>query len=195
MRSVSVATRHMAYNRANCDAAQDYVLNNWPLPNVQLILSISTQKEADEKIPILLQILAALRGLSIEPMLEGIILPPSVFGYTKVTGRFRTHKGKRKIGFGFDPKAPRIGLVIVGCESLPGLRVGRFRDCEGAPWVSLAKVEAEGAFEEAAIKIVQQCQAANVPVYIKQLPINGKVIRKMDGFPQDLRIRQLPERK
>ena len=49
--------------------------SQWPLPNVQLILSLSTQAEADKKIPILQQIPAAVRGLSLEPLLEYIKIP------------------------------------------------------------------------------------------------------------------------
>jgi len=46
----------------------------WPFRNIHLGVSISNQAEADEKIPILLQIPTAVRWLSIEPMLEGIDL-------------------------------------------------------------------------------------------------------------------------
>ncbi len=53
----------------------------WPLPNVHLVVSISNQPEADEKIPILLQIPATVRGLSIEPMLGPIDLHRFVFDY------------------------------------------------------------------------------------------------------------------
>ncbi len=41
----------------------------WPLPNVWLGVSIENQRTADERIPLLLQTPAALRFVSIEPML------------------------------------------------------------------------------------------------------------------------------
>ena len=44
----------------------------WPLPNLWLGTSISTQPDADKNIPILLQIPSALRFVSLEPMLERI---------------------------------------------------------------------------------------------------------------------------
>ena len=67
--------------------------------NIWLMLSISTQKEADEKIPILRQTNIAHRGLSIEPMLEAIDL------------RYTLSLSHRALG-----KAC-LDWVIVGCES------------------------------------------------------------------------------
>jgi len=136
----------------------DYPLklaNSWgQLKNIQLILSLSTQKEADEKIPTLLQIPAAVRGLSIEPMLEplNIIRWLDYGGYEEDWG---------------------IRWVIVGCES-----GSNRRPCK-IDWVR---------------SIVQQCKAANVPVYVKQLSINGKVSRNPKEWPEDLRVQQYPKK-
>ncbi len=47
----------------------------WPLKNLWLGVSIENQKAADERIPLLLQTPAALRFVSVEPMLEAIKLP------------------------------------------------------------------------------------------------------------------------
>jgi protein gp37 len=47
----------------------------WPLPNVLEGTSVCTQEEADKLIPIMLQTPAALRWLSIEPILEAIEIP------------------------------------------------------------------------------------------------------------------------
>lgn len=46
----------------------------WPLPNVVLIVSAEDQKRADERIPHLLKTPAAVRGVSVEPMLGPIDL-------------------------------------------------------------------------------------------------------------------------
>lgn len=46
----------------------------WPLPNVWLGVSVEDQKRADERIPHLLRTPAAVRFLSVEPMLEEIRL-------------------------------------------------------------------------------------------------------------------------
>ncbi|MBR1952435.1 MAG: DUF5131 family protein [Lentisphaeria bacterium] len=40
--------------------------------------------------------------------------------------------------------------------------------------------------------IVQQCREANVPVFVKQLDIDGKLVSDIDQFPEDLQIRQVP---
>lgn len=53
--------------------ADDISIAEWPR-NVWLGVSISTQEDADKMIPILLQILAAIRFISVEPMLERISL-------------------------------------------------------------------------------------------------------------------------
>lgn len=46
----------------------------WPLPNVYLGVSVSTQADADERIPHLMRCPAAVHWVSVEPMLEGIDL-------------------------------------------------------------------------------------------------------------------------
>lgn len=79
---------------------------------------------------------------------------------------------------GFDPlsgkmaniQKTRFPGVIVGCDNR-----------QAAP------------FEIAWVRdIVVQCQAAKVPVFVKQIRIDGKLLRDPKDFPEDLRIRQLP---
>lgn len=66
---------------------------------------------------------------------------------------------------------PPFKWVAVGCESGP-----KRRPCK-LEWVE---------------SIVDQCRAANVPVFVKQLDINGKCERDITKFPEHLRIRQVP---
>ncbi len=54
----------------------DFAEGCWPLPNVILGVSVSTQKDADRSIPLLLQTPAAMRIVSIEPQLEEIDISP-----------------------------------------------------------------------------------------------------------------------
>lgn len=61
--------------------------------------------------------------------------------------------------------------VVVGCESGP-----KRRPCK-IEWVE---------------SIVDQCRVANVPVFVKQLDLNGKCERDITKFPKHLRIRQVP---
>lgn len=89
----------------------DYLGGSIP-ENIQLILSISTQAEADEKIPRFLQI-PGFHGLSIEPMLERIDLH---FG--RLYARPREFDGPTDIA-GYKEM---IHWVVVGGESGPGAR-------------------------------------------------------------------------
>ena len=61
--------------------------------------------------------------------------------------------------------------VVVGCESGPARRPCKLE------WVE---------------SIVEQCRAADVPVFVKQLDIDGKCVTDIDRFPAHLRIRQVP---
>ena len=62
--------------------------------------------------------------------------------------------------------------LVVGCESGPNRRPCKME------WVE---------------SIVEQCLAANVPVFVKQICLlNGKFTNKIEEFPEHLRIRQVP---
>ncbi len=77
--------------------------------NVHLGVSISTQEDADRMIPLLLQTPAAVRFVSIEPMLEGI----SLGGFDgRVYRPWLDHHA-------YDPM---LSWVICGAESGPGAR-------------------------------------------------------------------------
>lgn len=64
-----------------------------------------------------------------------------------------------------------ISWVVVGAESGPNRRPCKIE------WVR---------------SIVDQCQNANVPVFVKQLDIDGKCVHDIEKFPADLQIRQFP---
>lgn len=51
----------------------------WPLPNVWIGVSVEDQKRADERIPLLQQVPAAVRWLSVEPLLERVDLLYAAF--------------------------------------------------------------------------------------------------------------------
>ena len=76
------------------------------LPNVWLGVSVEDQKAADERIPLLQETDAALRFLSVEPLLGPVDL------------QFAAFNGADSFG-----KLEGIGWVIVGGESGPGARV------------------------------------------------------------------------
>ena len=76
------------------------------------------------------------------------------------------------IDFRWDEVVIKPKVVITGCESGPNRRPCKIE------WVE---------------SIVEQCRAANVPVFVKQVCLpNGKFTNKIEEFPPHLRIRQVP---
>ena len=69
------------------------------------------------------------------------------------------------------PEDLPFAWVVVGCESGP-------HRCQ-------CKIEWVG-------DIVAQCRARDIPVFVKQLDIDGKCETDISKFPQNLRIRQVP---
>lgn len=99
----------------------------WPLPHVTMMVSAETQSEANERIPDLLATPAAMRGLSLEPMLGPIRLRDFISrDLVRCCPRCRW-EGRGPRGSG----CPSCGLpsddgplhwVICGGESGPGAR-------------------------------------------------------------------------
>lgn len=69
---------------------------------------------------------------------------------------------------------PGIDWVIIGCESGPKARLCSLDDIDYA---------------------IEQCREANVPVFLKQIPLNGKCVKKPERWPvkyRDKKLRQYP---
>jgi protein gp37 len=126
-----------------------------PLPNVHLGVSVEDPESAKKRVRDLLATPAAVRFLSMEPLLEGVELVEQLkdgITHNYLTGQY--HGMKADMGGGRcaivetqEPKLPRINWVIVGGESGPGARPCRVE------WIR---------------SIVEQCKAADVPVFVKQ---------------------------
>lgn len=137
-----------------CSYCLDHGYQNWemkPYSNVWLGVTAENQEMADERIPILLQIPAAVRFVSVEPMLGDI----NIAGYLG-------WNGLRRMGDGLLYRwvAPKIDWVICGSETGPHARPAH------PDWVR---------------NLRDQCQAAGVPFFLKQLEIGGQVF-KMPEF-------------
>ena len=119
-------------------------LSHWPPQNVWLGVSCEDQKAADERIPLLLQIPAAVRFVSAEPLLGPIDFERSRYGMqcNWLTGE----EWSPALARGGD-RSKALSWVIVGGESGP-----KRRECE-VEWIA---------------SIADQCRAANVPVFVKQ---------------------------
>lgn len=121
------------------------------------------------------------RWLSLEPLLGPIDLERYLFICAGSTsGPYRDYAGKivcRGGGAGGQTMSSLpshyIDWVVVGAESL-GNRPGR--ECK-IEWIE---------------SIVEQCQNANVPVFVKQLHIGGNLVKDISKFPEHLQIRQVP---
>ncbi|MEE9354764.1 MAG: DUF5131 family protein [Methylococcaceae bacterium] len=139
----------------------------WPLPNVHLGVTICNQKEADEKIPILLSIPAAHRWISVEPMLEPVDLKQVDFWDEDAHWIADTLTGHAECINSISPSgvvddAAKLDQVIIGCESGPNRR-------------PIARKHIKDLYE--------QCNDADVDVMVKQMAENedgtGKVIHDL----------------
>src|SRR6185312_668084 len=131
------------------------VARAWPLPNVWIGVSAEDQQRAEERVPELLRVPAAVRFVSFEPALGPINFAPWI-GAVEDEGDghcVRCRVGHELYeeyqcppGFG-----PFLNWVIVGGESGPGAR----------------------PFDVAwARSVVTQCRAAGVACFVKQLGAN-----------------------
>lgn len=140
----------------------DWMWRDNHLPNVWIIASASTQAEVDRIVPVLLQIPAAKRGLSLEPLVEPVQLR-DILVETEEHGAVCIDA----LGGEWAPEFPppvteTIDWVIVGCESGPHRRPMEL------DW---------------ARSLRDQCVMAQVPFYFKQAELDGRVVEHpyLDG--------------
>jgi len=147
------------------------IVNAFP-PNVIIGTSAENQEWMDKRAPEILKV-PGRKVLSLEPLLGPVDLgyPKSLFP----KGPQMCCDG-RECGCMGKPLDPPIiyyfNWVIVGCESGPNRRPCKIE------WVE---------------SVVEQCVAANVPVWVKQIDIGGKVERDLSKFPKHLQRREMPE--
>jgi protein gp37 len=174
------AVRDRAMGKVLRDPAWSW---EWPLPNVWLGTSVEAQKWADVRIPALLRTPAAVRFLSCEPLLGPVDLTPWLPCHCP-EGPASMPVGCAECAHPANARrsvadATPINWVIVGGESGPGAR----------------PMELEWAGD-----LVEQCQAAGVAVFVKQL---GSVWARdhwaadskggdWERWPEDLRVREYP---
>lgn len=126
----------------------DYYSKQWSdFPHIHRYVSVSDQATADALIPELLKMPCAVRGVSLEPMVGPVQLCNEVLGdpICHCFGCVR-HAGEHPERW----KAQRIDHVIVGGESGRGKGIRPF----ALEW---------------ALDIMQQCEMAGVPCFVKQM--------------------------
>ena len=172
----------------------------WPLPNVWLGVSVEDQATADERIPLLEEIPAAVRFVSYEPALGPVDferIPRALFDRSEAIRRCMAGPvAMNREQADATLAEPFVDWVIVGGESGPGAR----------------------PFDVAwARSTIAQCKAAGVPCFVKQLgsgmrlhtgagrgryvhdgPDSRLVFHNSKGgnpseWPKDLRVREWPE--
>jgi protein gp37 len=158
-------------------------VTTWPLPNVWLGVSVEDQRAADLRIPTLLKTPAAVRFLSCEPLLGPVDLGLAICRQTAPSYGHGLTLTIVHLG-GCCARALRgaaLHWIIVGGESGPGARP-----------MDLAWARS----------LVEQCQAAAIGVFVKQL---GRAWSQAAGlgtghggdpehWPEDLRVREMPDR-
>jgi len=124
-------------------------------PHVWLGGSVSTQEDADRVVPIVLETPAAVRFVSVEPMLGPVYLRPD-------DDFFIPGKGSRWLGKSSNGIWTGLDWIIVGCESGPGRR---FCDID---WIR---------------SVIDQCVVSDTLCFLKQMEVNGKVVHmpELDG--------------
>lgn len=91
----------------------EYHWRSWPLDNLWLGVTAENQTTADERIPLLLQTPAAVRFVSLEPLLGSVQLPARAMNPKGLCGERAQYDWE---------DGTRIDWVIVGGETGPGAR-------------------------------------------------------------------------
>jgi len=139
-----------------------------PMPNVWLAVSVENQATADERIPILQQTPAAVRFLSVEPLLGYVDLHAYLSGILRQDGK--------------------IGWVIVGGESGP-----EARECS-VDWIRTVVAHCRGANVPVFVKQL----GSNPDFGFNELQVRraNPIFDRHGGdpaeWPEDLRIREFP---
>jgi len=152
-----------------------------PMPHIWWGTTCENQPMADLRVPKILQTPASVRWISAEPLLGPIDFRKDIGGTLWIGGQ-RGHDGRHH-GIG-TPECPRhlhhhhdircnpgLDWIVVGCES------GKNRRPCKIEWIE---------------DIVAQCKQSCVPVFVKQMEVNGKVTSDINKFPAHLRIREFP---
>lgn len=150
---------------------EHWMSGGWP-GNAWIGATAEDQRRADERNRHLLALPAPVRFLSCEPLLGPVdIERPLNAGLSLAEWQDRALSGIDP--YGIRPGWPRIDWVICGGESGPGARPMH------PDW---------------ARSLRDQCKAAGVPLFVKQMGSHGRVGKgaAIDDLPVDLQIREFP---
>jgi protein gp37 len=141
----------------------------WPLSNIYLGVTAENQEQADKRIPILLQIPAAVRFVSVEPMLGPVDLTRiggDQFGWGRIDALYglyyiRANAMDHGCDWETEPNA-KLDLVFCGSESGPNRR----------------KTEIDSIRS-----LRDQCVTSGTKFFLKQMEVDGKLVKmpELDG--------------
>ena len=148
--------------------------HRWPLPDVWLGVSAEDQATLDERVPLLLDTPAAVRFVSLEPLLEAVNLDASIY---------RACRLPESEGWGLD-------WVIVGGESGPCART-----CDVA-WIRSVVRQCRETGVPAFVKQLGSCSrktfTPGLGVRDYDLALTDPKGSDPTEWPEDLRIREWP---
>lgn len=197
----------------------------WPPPNLVLVATCEDQPNADERIPMALKCPAAVRGVSIEPMLG----PMNISEYLRETRtlhlkmdiagaiRNRAFNAFTENGHPISPKKAEAELrkrLAAGEKYFPMCDCPDFDPQTGCkskvnPRLDWVIVGCESGPHRRScdvhwiLDIVRQCREANVPCFVKQIEVDdgmGKTRVSKDpnecgGWTKEIRVRMFPGEK
>ena len=140
-------------------------------PNAALGVTAEDQKRAQERVPILLDTPAAMRFVSVEPMLERVDFNALSAGPENLNAL----TGLRENPFGAvvaRRTGTKLDWVICGGESGPGARA------MDPDWARALR---------------DQCAGAGAAFFMKQMGGHPEKRDRLEDLPKDLRIRQFPK--
>ncbi len=154
------------------------MLKNIDLPdNLYVGVTVESPKYL-WRIDELLKIPVKHRFVSIEPYLENIDLVTTKCNFydhiqgSSTMAQWKCPKCNKICCCDYVPECLCLDWVIVGSES-----GSKRRPC------NLDDVKC----------IRDQCKSTGIPLFIKQIHIDGKLVKDINKFPEDLRIREMPK--
>lgn len=139
----------------------------FPLQNTWLGVSVENQKCAEDRLTKLLDTPAAVRFLSLEPLLENV-------NFARILIDRKLSNASPSFHRADFVRPDWIDWAIIGCES-----------------GSKRRPMPEGAAEF----IIQQCRHGGIAPFMKQMEVDGKVTGEIERFPKALQVREYPAKR
>lgn len=166
----------LAFIKAYCETLPRLVKRGIiPAPNVQLGVSVTNQRDADERIPLLLRTPAAVRFVSVEPMLGPVDL--GEVNYSDLLRetmrdfvRFCNERNPKK-----PQQDPDNGAAAITNEAVLNVLTGEWfdgwdggSDGKKLNWVIVGGLTPKPAHKPEWVQsLINQCRMAGVPLFLK----------------------------